>query len=99
MSFLTGDDTGFEAFDKVFETTTSSPNAVNALLTAELPGGETVTFMNDLLLTAKNYRRVIVTGVSITLGIRANLGDSDQINRAMQRAAYLATRLEALTGL
>lgn len=91
---FSSDETGHEPFDQSFKVETSNVEELVRLLNLDVPGGETSTFLNDLMITQKNYFRVIVTDTSVCLGRKTDLGDTETIRRTLKRAAYLTARLE-----
>jgi hypothetical protein len=46
------------------------------------------------MITQKSYFRIIVTDKSVSLGRKADLGDTETILKTMKKAAYLAARFD-----
>lgn len=89
------DDIGHEIFDKRFKVECSDVGDFNALLNVELSGGDSPTLLTDLLLAAKRFHRVKIDDSSVKLGFRADFSDSASIEPVIEKAIYLAERIEA----
>ena len=87
-------DTGHKIFDRAFDSSASDISSLNFLLNVEMLDGQTPTLLTDLRLTAKRFFRVKVTDKSVTVGSEADLSDAKQIEPAIERALYLADRVE-----
>ncbi len=93
--FAEGDEIGHSAFDKVFRSESSNTTSLLQLLNVEIPGGETATLLNDLMITQKSSHRIIVTDRSVTVSVRFETNDADLIRKCFAKAKYLASRVEA----
>lgn len=92
--FDNGDDIGHEAFDKIFKIDCSDLTSLRSLLGVEMMDAESSTVFTDLLLAAKKYPRVVLTDRSLSLGVKAELGQADFIEPVIVKAIYLASRVE-----
>lgn len=93
--FAENDEIGHDAFDKVFRSESSNTISLLQLLNTEIPGGETATLLNDLMITQKSVHRIIVTDSSVTISVRFETNDTDLIRKCFAKAKYLAERLTA----
>lgn len=93
--FAENDEIGHDAFDKVFRSESSNTTSLLQLLNTEIPGGETATLLNDLMITQKSVHRIMVTDKSVTISVRFETNDTDLIRKCFAKAKYLAERLAA----
>ena len=89
-----GELTGHEPFDDVFKTESSDMSSIQSLLNVEMLDAESSTLLTDLMNAAQKYQRVILTDRAVTLGIKAEFGQSELIAPVIDRAIYLASRVE-----
>jgi hypothetical protein len=89
-----GPETGHDIFDKVFRVSSLNMPSLNAMLNVEMLDGQSPTLLTDLLLATKRFYRVKVNERSVTIGVKADFSRSDLIAPAIDRAVYLAERVE-----
>jgi hypothetical protein len=89
------DQAGHQLFDQIFKIECSDLSSLRSLLAAEFTEPGSPTLLNDLLLAAKKYHRVVLTDQSISLGAEAYFGEAELIEPVVASAVYLAGRVDA----
>lgn len=84
-----------DVLNEGFTVEASDTAALRKLLLLEVPGGESPTILTDLMHARKRFHRVRLTDRGAVIGVKATSAETDRIETAINRAAYLAQRLEA----
>ena len=88
------DEAGHELFDQIFKIESSDSGALRSLLAAEFTDPGSPTLLNDLLLAAKKYHRVVLTEQSLALGAEAYFGEAALIESMIAKAVGIARRID-----
>lgn len=93
--FDESDEVGNEPFDKIFKVECADLGPLRSLLSVEMMDNESSTIITDLILAAKKYPRVLLTDSSLSLGVKAEVGQAELIEPVITKAIYLASRVDA----